>query len=69
MIPSVDGMSIAPNRPCSTRAAMSIAGDTENAASTDAAPKPATPSMSSRRRPTLSASTPIVTSSAARTNE
>ena len=46
---SVDGMSVAPPTASSARAAMSIPGDTENAAATDAVLNAIAPIMSSRR--------------------
>jgi hypothetical protein len=68
-IDSVDGISVAPATPSSTRAAISQPGPGAKAASSDAAPNPAVPISSSLRRPIRSASVPIVISSPARANE
>ena len=65
MSESVEGMRVAPKTPSSARARMSISAEVENAASRDAAPKPAAPMMSSRRRPSRSPRLPIATSSPA----
>jgi hypothetical protein len=65
---SVDGASVPPAMPSSARAAISIGALVDRAASTDAAPKPAAPSIRSRRRPIRSPSVPIVISDAATKN-
>ena len=65
---SVEGMSVAPATPRSARAAISISGLVENAASSEAAPNAAAPISSSRRRPTRSPSAPIVISEPATRN-
>ena len=57
---SVDGISVAPVMPSRTRAAISMAGLVAKAASSEAAPNPAAPISSRRRRPTRSPSAPIV---------
>ena len=62
---SVDGASVAPAMPSSARAAISICGLVENAASTDASANAAPPIISSRRRPMRSPSVPIVISAPA----
>jgi hypothetical protein len=62
---SVDGASVAAATPSSARAAISISALVEKAARTDAAPKPAAPISSRRRRPMRSPSLPIVISSPA----
>lgn len=67
--PRVAGISVAPDTPCSTRAPISISGLVENAATTDAMPKPAAPMSRSLRLPTRSPNVPIVMSSPANTNE
>ena len=59
---SVEGASVAPAIPSRARAAISIPGLDENAASTDAAPNAVAPISSSRRRPIRSPSVPIVIS-------
>ena len=56
----VDGISVAPATPRSARAAISIAGLVENAASSEARPNAAAPISNIRRRPTRSPSAPIV---------
>ncbi len=58
----VDGASVAPATPSSARSAISIAALPENAASTEATPKPPAPISSSRRRPIRSPRLPIVIS-------
>ncbi len=65
---SVDGAIVAPAMPSSARAAISMPALDASAASTDAAPNPAAPSSSSRRRPMRSPSEPIVISSPATMN-
>jgi hypothetical protein len=62
---SVEGISVAPATPSRARAAMSIPGLVENAASTEAPANVAPPISSRRRRPILSPSVPIVMSDAA----
>jgi hypothetical protein len=57
---SVDGASVAPATPRRARAAISISGLDENAATTEAAPNAVAPIRSSRRRPIRSPSVPIV---------
>ena len=64
----VDGMSVAPATPRSTRAAISISGLVENAASSEARPNAAAPISSNRRRPIRSPSAPIVISEPATRN-
>ena len=59
---SVDGASVAPAMPSSARVMISISALTENAASTDTAPKAAAPIIRMRRRPMRSPSVPMVTS-------
>src|SRR5262249_16055146 len=59
---SVEGATVAPASPSSARAAMSIPGLVENAASTDTAPNAAAPIMRRRRRPMRSPSVPMVIS-------
>ena len=58
----VEGMRLAPKKPSSARAAMSISAEVENAASSEARPKPKAPMMSSLRRPTRSPMLPMATS-------
>ena len=62
MSDSVDGMRVAPKMPSRARARMSISAEVENAASSEAAPKPTDPMMSSLRRPTRSPRLPMATS-------
>ena len=64
---SVDGMSMAPNRPSPARPAISHSALGANAVTADTAAKPALPTNSSRRRPILSPREPIATRSPART--
>jgi hypothetical protein len=59
---SVEGASVAPATPSRARAAINMEALRENAASTDAAPKVAAPSISKRRRPMRSPSVPMVMS-------
>lgn len=66
---NVEGISVAPATPSSSRATMSIAGLVDSAANSDAAPNAAAPTSSSRLRPTRSASDPMTTSSPARARE
>ena len=61
----VEGASVAPARPSSARATISMPALVENAASTDAAPNAAAPIISSLRRPMRSPSVPIVISAPA----
>ena len=56
----VDGVSVAPARPSSARAAISMAGLVAYAVSTDAAPNAAAPPRSSFRRPIRSPTAPMV---------
>ncbi len=56
----VDGIRVAPAMPSSARAAISISGVVENAASPEATAKPVAPTSSSRLRPMRSPSVPIV---------
>ena len=65
----VEGISVAPATPSRARAAISISGLWEYAASTDTAPNAVPPTRSSRRLPMRSASPPIVTSIPASRNE
>jgi hypothetical protein len=58
----VEGPSVAAATPSRARAAMSISALVEKAASTEAAPNPAAPIISRRRRPMRSPSLPIVIS-------
>ncbi len=62
---SVEGARVAPAIPSSARLTISISVLTENAAMTDTTPNAAAPISSSRRRPILSPSVPIVTSAPA----
>jgi hypothetical protein len=64
----VEGISIAPNTPSRARAATSWAAEVANAASSETAPKPATPIISNLRRPIRSPRVPMVTSSPASTS-
>jgi hypothetical protein len=59
---SVEGAKVAAATPSNARAAISISALLENAATSDAAPKATAPIKSSRRRPILSPSVPIVKS-------
>ena len=61
----VEGATVAPAIPIRARAAISISGLTENAASSEATPNSAPPISSSRRRPIRSPSEPMVISSPA----
>ncbi len=63
----VEGIRVAPLMPSTARAAISISAEVEYAATTDAAPNPAAPISSSRRRPIRSPSDPIVMSRPAST--
>ncbi len=63
----VEGASAAPAAPSSARAAMSISGLVENAATTEAAPKAAAAVRSSLRRPIRSPEVLMVASSPAAT--
>ncbi len=65
---SVEGSSVAPATPSTARAAISIGALVENAASTDAAPNAAAPTISNRRRPIRSPSVPMVTRNPASVN-
>ena len=65
MSESVDGASVAPARPCSARATISISALVDMAARIDVAPKAAAPMSSTRRRPMRSPSVPMVTSAPA----
>jgi hypothetical protein len=65
----VEGMSVAPATPRRARAAISISGLWEYAASTDTAPNAVPPTRRSRRLPIRSASPPMVTSNPASRNE
>ncbi len=67
--PRVEGISVAPPRPSSARAAMSIPGVVAKAAATEARPKARAPMSSSRRRPIRSPRLPMSTSSPASRNE
>jgi hypothetical protein len=58
---SVDGISVAPATPSTARAAISISGLVDHAATSDAAPNAVAPIISSLRRPMRSPSVPIVT--------
>ncbi len=64
----VEGVIVAPATPSSARAAISIPGPVEYAASTEAAPNAAAPISSRRRRPMRSPRVPIVMSSPASMN-
>ena len=64
----VDGARVAPATPSRARAAISISALVENAASTEATPKPAAPISSSRRRPIRSPRVPMVISDPATMN-
>ena len=64
---SVDGMSIAPNRPSPARPAISHSALGANAVAADTAAKPVVPMRSSRRRPILSPRLPMATKRPART--
>src|SRR6478609_9076876 len=66
---SVDGISMAPNTPSTARAATRYPALGANAAATDTTMKPLAPIISMRRRPIRSPRLPIITSSAASTNE
>jgi hypothetical protein len=57
---SVDGARVAPATPSSARAAISIPGLVDRAASTETTPKAAAPPSSSRRRPMRSPRVPMV---------
>ena len=57
---SVDGASVAPARPSSARAAISVPALRDEAATTEASPNAAAPIRSSRRRPIRSPRVPIV---------
>lgn len=59
---SVDGMTIAPPAPSSTRPALSCAEVPEVAATTDATPRSAKPMRNSLRRPKRSPPAAVVTS-------
>jgi hypothetical protein len=61
----VDGTSVAPAMPCRPRAAISISGEVDSAARTDAAPNPTDPYNSTLRRPTRSPRAPIAMSAPA----
>ena len=61
----VEGARVAPATPSRARAAISIPGLVENAASSEATPNAAAPSSSSRRRPMRSPRVPMVISSPA----
>ena len=62
MSESVDGISVEPATPSSSRATMSISGLGANAAATEAMPNAVAPISSSRLRPTRSAMLPMVMS-------
>jgi len=64
----VEGARVAPATPSRARAAISISGVVENAASTEATPNAAAPASSSRRRPIRSPRVPMVTSDPAARN-
>ena len=60
MSESVDGASVAPAMPSRARVAMSACAVVDSAAATEAAANAAAPIISSRRRPSLSPSVPMV---------
>lgn len=64
----VAGISIAPKKPSSARAATSTTASAANAAANETTPKPATPMSRVRRRPMRSPSVPMVTSRPASTS-
>jgi hypothetical protein len=65
---SVEGATVAPATPSRARAAISIPGVVEKAASTEAAANAPAPVRSSRRRPMRSPRVPMVTSDPATRN-
>jgi hypothetical protein len=65
---SVEGMSMAPNKPSAALPAMRHAALGAKAVAADTAAKPMLPMMSSRRRPILSPRLPMATRSPASTS-
>ena len=64
-IPNPWGIISAPNEPCSTRKAISTAGDGATAQAADITVKPAEPIRNSRRRPNMSPSrAPVIRNTA-----
>ena len=69
IMPSVDGMRVAPPSPWRERPTISMSGDVLKPDKTEAAPKRAEPHIKRRSRPKLSPNLPITMSRHASTNE
>ena len=65
MMPSPCGIISAPNAPCSARLPINISGEAARAHSAEPSVNPAAPSRNNSRRPKMSPSRPLTTSSTA----